>query len=66
MTRVGDLRMYYEIHGDGEPLVFLHGAYMTIDSSGPIIPGLAETREVIAFEVVLALVRRFLDPPESG
>jgi len=56
MTRSGyaevdDLRMYYEIHGDGAPLVFLHGAYMTIDSSGPIIPGLAETREVIAFEL---------------
>jgi pimeloyl-ACP methyl ester carboxylesterase len=47
---VGDLRMYYEIHGEGEPLLFLHGAYFTIDTS-PIIPELAETRQVIAFEL---------------
>jgi pimeloyl-ACP methyl ester carboxylesterase len=42
--------MYYEIHGQGRPLILLHGAYMTIDSMGPILPGLAETRQVIAVE----------------
>lgn len=47
---VGDLRMYHEIHGSGRPLVLLHGAYMTIDLMGPILPGLAETRQVIAVE----------------
>jgi pimeloyl-ACP methyl ester carboxylesterase len=50
-AQVGDLRMYYEVHGEGEPLLFLHGAYMTIDSSGPIVSGLAETRQVIAVEL---------------
>ena len=44
------LRMYYEIHGRGRPLVLLHGAYMTIDLMGPILPGLAKTRQVIAIE----------------
>jgi pimeloyl-ACP methyl ester carboxylesterase len=48
---IGDLNMYYEIHGRGRPLVLLHGAYMTIDLMGPILPELAKTREVIAVEL---------------
>ena len=24
---VNDLSMYYEVHGDGPPLILLHGAY---------------------------------------
>ena len=47
---IGDLRMYYEIHGHGRPLVLLHGAYMTIDAMGPILPALAKSRQVIAVE----------------
>ncbi|MDQ3785604.1 MAG: alpha/beta hydrolase, partial [Actinomycetota bacterium] len=50
-AEVNGLRMYYEIHGTGEPLVVLHGAYMTIGAMGPIVPGLAETRQVIAVEL---------------
>jgi pimeloyl-ACP methyl ester carboxylesterase len=48
---VDDLRMYYEIHGSGRPLLLLHGAYQTIDTIGPLLPGLAATRRVIAFEL---------------
>ncbi|MGH2967761.1 MAG: alpha/beta fold hydrolase [Solirubrobacteraceae bacterium] len=47
---VDGLSMYYEIHGSGRPLILLHGAYMTIDMMGPLLPGLAETRQVIAAE----------------
>ncbi len=47
---VGELSMYYEIHGSGRPLVLLHGAFMTVDLMGPIVSGLAETRQVIAIE----------------
>jgi pimeloyl-ACP methyl ester carboxylesterase len=47
---IGDLRMYYEIHGAGAPLVLLHGAYMTVELMGPILSGLAGTRRVIAPE----------------
>jgi hypothetical protein len=47
---VDDLNMYYEIHGRGRPLILLHGAYMTIDMMGPILPGLAKTRQVITVE----------------
>jgi pimeloyl-ACP methyl ester carboxylesterase len=48
---LGDLSLYYEIHGEGRPLIVLHGAYMTIDLMGPIVPGLARTRQVIAPEM---------------
>lgn len=47
---VNGLEMYYEIHGSGEPLVLLHGAYGTIDLWGPILASLAATRQVIAVE----------------
>jgi pimeloyl-ACP methyl ester carboxylesterase len=47
---VDDLNIYYEIHGSGRPLILLHGAYMTIDMMGSILPGLAKTQQVIAVE----------------
>ena len=49
-AQVGDLSMYYEVHGSGEPLVLLHGAYMTIEGMGPLLAPLAETRSVYAVE----------------
>jgi pimeloyl-ACP methyl ester carboxylesterase len=49
---VNGLEMYYEIHGDGQPLVLLHGAFSAIGTSfGEMIPGLAEGRKVVAFEL---------------
>src|SRR3954451_24529669 len=47
---LGELDMYYEIHGRGRPLILLHGAYMTVDMMAPIISRLAEARQVIAPE----------------
>ena len=29
-AEVNGLKMYYEIHGQGDPIVLLHGSYMTI------------------------------------
>ena len=43
--------MYYEIHGEGEPLVLLHGAYMSINGMAPLLGPLAEYRQVIAPEL---------------
>jgi pimeloyl-ACP methyl ester carboxylesterase len=43
--------MYYEIHGQGRPLVLLHGGGSTIQTSfGTVLPGLALTRQIIAVE----------------
>ena len=49
---VNGLEMYYEIHGTGRPLVLLHGAFSAIGTSfGNVLPELAKTRQVIAFEM---------------
>jgi pimeloyl-ACP methyl ester carboxylesterase len=48
---IGDLRMYYEVHGEGRPLLLLHGAYMSIDLMNPLLGELAEGRRVIAAEM---------------
>lgn len=49
---VNGLKMYYEIHGTGQPLVLLHGAYSAIGTSfGKLWPTLAKSRQVIAVEL---------------
>jgi pimeloyl-ACP methyl ester carboxylesterase len=51
-AEVNGLNMYYEIHGTGQPLVLLHGAFSAIGTSfGELLPSLAETQQVIAFEM---------------
>lgn len=49
---VNGLKMYYEIHGEGEPLVLIHGGGSTIQTSfGKLIPELAKHRQIIAVEL---------------
>ncbi len=51
-TNVNGLHMYYEIHGTGYPLVLIHGAASTIQTSfGRILPALAKTHKIIAVEL---------------
>ena len=42
---------YYEIHGEGEPLLLLHGGLFSLDFFGPVLPLLAESRQVIAVDL---------------
>lgn len=48
---VNGMKMYYEVSGEGDPLIVLHGAHMDIISMGEIIPKLAETHKVYAIEL---------------
>lgn len=48
---VNGLKMYYEIHGTGRPLVLLHGGFMVIEALGTLLPALAQNRQVIAVEL---------------
>jgi pimeloyl-ACP methyl ester carboxylesterase len=48
---VNGMKMYYEVSGEGSPIIVLHGAYMNIPSMGDIIPLLAKTHKVYALEM---------------
>jgi len=61
---INGLSMYYEIHGEGFPLVLLHGALSATGSSfGKYIPELAQSHQVIALEMQAHRRHR---PPAPG
>jgi pimeloyl-ACP methyl ester carboxylesterase len=63
---VNGIKMYYEMYGQGEPLVLLHGGGSTIQSSfGRIIPQLATHYQVIAVELQNHGRSGFRDVPET-
>jgi pimeloyl-ACP methyl ester carboxylesterase len=45
------INYYYEVHGEGEPLLLLHGGLGTIEMFGPVLPALAEGRQVITVDL---------------
>ncbi len=45
------LEMYYEVHGEGEPLLLVHGGLQTIDLMAEFVADLAQLRQVIAVEL---------------
>jgi pimeloyl-ACP methyl ester carboxylesterase len=51
-ANVNGLKMYYEIHGTGSPLVLIHGGGSTLYTTfGKILPILAKTHKVIGVEL---------------
>lgn len=51
-ANVNGLKMYYEVHGKGKPIVLLHGSYMNIPLNwSQFIPLLAGDRKVIVAEM---------------
>jgi pimeloyl-ACP methyl ester carboxylesterase len=49
---VNGIKVYYEVYGEGHPVVLIHGAFYTIGLNwGQLIPELAKTRKVIAIEM---------------
>jgi len=48
---VNGIEVYYEVYGEGKPLILLHGAFYTIEMNwGQLISELSKTRKVIAIE----------------
>jgi len=46
------IKIYYEVYGEGMPIVLLHGAFYTSDLNwSQLIPELSKTRKVIAIEM---------------
>lgn len=51
-SEVNGMKMYYEIYGEGKPLVLIHGGGSTIQTTfGRVIPMLAKQRKLIAVEL---------------
>lgn len=48
---VNGLNMYYEIHGTGRPLILLHGGVGASEMFSPVLPMLAENRQIIAIHL---------------
>src|SRR6059036_264849 len=48
---VNGIKLYYEIHGAGRPLVLLHGGLGAIEMFGPNLTALAKGRQVIGVDL---------------
>jgi pimeloyl-ACP methyl ester carboxylesterase len=61
---------YYEIHGEGEPLLLLHGGLGTLDMFAPTMPQYTKNRQVIAVDLHghgrTQLGDRPIDPADIG
>src|SRR3981081_1294701 len=50
-AEVNGIKLYFETHGDGRPLILLHGGLGSGEMFGPILPQLAERHKVIAVDL---------------
>ncbi|WP_428964298.1 alpha/beta fold hydrolase [Micromonospora fluostatini] len=50
-AEVNGVRLWYETHGSGRPLVLLHGGYGATEDFAPIRPALATRRRLIAVDL---------------
>ncbi|MFC5585748.1 alpha/beta fold hydrolase [Nitratireductor kimnyeongensis] len=50
-VEAGGIQYHYQIHGEGEPLLLLHGGLGLIEMFGPVLSMLAAEREVIAIDL---------------
>ncbi|MBP2158723.1 MULTISPECIES: alpha/beta fold hydrolase [Asticcacaulis] len=68
--QINGINYYYEIHGQGEPLLLLHGGLGSIDMFDPILPLLTQSRQVIAVDLQghgrTALGDRAINPADIG
>jgi pimeloyl-ACP methyl ester carboxylesterase len=65
---VNGLKMYYEVHGSGDPVVLLHGSFRTIGDMRPrsasrlaILPDTTHVTLMDRMPVIVPMVNDFLD-----
>src|SRR6476661_2335648 len=46
-AEVNGIKLYYELHGTGRPIVLIHGGLMSGETFGPVLPLLADHHQVI-------------------
>ena len=49
-TEVNGTKLYYELHGSGEPLVLVHGSWADATQWGMVVPALAESFQVLVYD----------------
>src|SRR5881392_4060260 len=50
-AKVNDINLYYETHGDGPPLILLHGGLGSGETFGPVLTQLAKRPQVTAVDL---------------
>jgi pimeloyl-ACP methyl ester carboxylesterase len=50
VAEANGIRLYYEIHGDGEPLVLVHGSWVDATRWRLVVPGLAQAFQVLVYD----------------
>ncbi len=49
-SKANGVRLYYEVHGEGEPLALVHGSWFDATSWGFVVSGLAESFCVLVYD----------------
>lgn len=49
-AEVNGVKLYYELHGSGEPLALVHGAWVDATAWRFVVPGLAENFRVLSYD----------------
>jgi pimeloyl-ACP methyl ester carboxylesterase len=49
-AEVNGVGLYYELHGDGDPLVLVHGSWADATAWALVLPGLAEAFRVLVYD----------------
>ncbi len=47
---VNGTTLYYELHGSGDPVVLVHGSWADANRWAPVLPGLAESFQVLVYD----------------
>lgn len=50
-AEVNGIKLYYETHGSGKPMILLHGGLGSGEMFGPVLPQLADHHQVIAVDL---------------
>jgi pimeloyl-ACP methyl ester carboxylesterase len=50
-AEVNGVNLYYEIHGEGRPMILLHGGLMSGEMFGPVLPLLADRHQVVTVDL---------------
>jgi pimeloyl-ACP methyl ester carboxylesterase len=50
-AEVNGINLYYESHGEGRPMILLHGGLGSSEMFGPVLPALADHHQVIAVDL---------------